>query len=148
MQEPAGQRGRAIPGKRSRSPLRLIGTNPNCQIKSRLLQNAMVDATIVKAIATDRAQRGTDRPGMATKILALTDALGNLVRFVLLPVLRYGGRRPVINDLAFEGFIADKALRQNFLIAILTSAAPRSSSHSIDGPPRLCRYAEIYKWRH
>ena len=86
---------------------------------------------------------------MTTKILALTDALrqSRPLRSPARPSLRYGGRRPVIDDLAFEGFIADKALRQNFLIAILTSAAPRSSSHSIDGPPRLCRYAEIYKWR-
>jgi hypothetical protein len=53
----------------------------------------MVDATIVKG-ATDRAQKGEG--GMATKILALTDALGNLVRFVLLPGHRFdtGGVAP------------------------------------------------------
>jgi DDE superfamily endonuclease len=40
VQEPAGQRGRAISGERSRSPRRLIGPpiQPNCQVKSRLLQ--------------------------------------------------------------------------------------------------------------
>ena len=42
-----------------------------------------------------RAQRGTEgqaigrSKGMTTKILALTDALGNLVRFVLLPGHRF-----------------------------------------------------------
>ena len=82
---------------------------------------------------------GRSKGGMTTKILALTDALGNLVRFVLLPGFDTVGVAPLIDDLAFEGFIADKALRQQFLIATSTSAAPRSSSHSIHGAPRLCR---------
>jgi hypothetical protein len=45
-----------------------------------------------KSIATDRAQKGSksqaighSKGGVTTKILALTDALGNLARFVLLP---------------------------------------------------------------
>ena len=107
----------------------------------------MVDATIVKVhrhgqgAKGDQSQAiGRSKGGMTTKILALTDALGNLVRFVLLPGFDTVGVAPLIDDLAFEGFIADKALRQQFpSLPTLTSAAPRSSSHSIDGAPRLCR---------
>ena len=43
---------------------------------------------------------GRSKGGMTTKILALTDALGNLVRFVLLPGHRYDtvGVPPLIED--------------------------------------------------
>ncbi len=42
---------------------------------------------------------------MTTKILALADALGNLVRFRLLPGQRYDtvGVAPPIKDAAFDG---------------------------------------------
>ena len=52
---------------------------------------------------------------MTTKILALTDALGNLVRFVLLPGHRYDtvGVPPLIEGLAFGGLIADMAFDSN-----------------------------------
>ncbi len=48
---------------------------------------------------------------MTTKILTLTDALGNLVRFELLPGHRFDtvGVAPLIEDLDFDGLIADKA---------------------------------------
>jgi hypothetical protein len=46
---------------------------------------------------------------MTTKILALTDALGNLVRFVLLPGQRYDtvGVAPLIQGIEFESLIAE-----------------------------------------
>ncbi|MGY4327351.1 hypothetical protein ACVWWG_001768 [Bradyrhizobium sp. LB7.2] len=52
---------------------------------------------------------------MTTKILALTDALGNLVRFVLLPGQRFDtvGVPPLIEGLAFNALIADKAFDSN-----------------------------------
>ena len=52
---------------------------------------------------------------MTTKILALTDALGNLVRFVLLPGHRFAtvGVAPLIQDLEFGALIADKAFASN-----------------------------------
>ena len=52
---------------------------------------------------------------MTTKILALTDALGNLVRFILMPGHRFDtvGVAPLIDGLAFDGFIADKAFDSN-----------------------------------
>ena len=70
---------------------------------------------------------------MTTKILALTDALGNLVRFVLLPGQRFDtvGVAPLINGIDFDALIADKAFDANAIIEISTSAAQRSSSPSI-----------------
>src|SRR4051794_40698864 len=58
---------------------------------------------------------------MTTKILALTDALGNLVRFVLLPGQRFDtvGVPPLIEGLTFEALIADKAFDSNAIIADL-----------------------------
>ena len=58
---------------------------------------------------------------MTTKILALTDALGNLVRFVLLPGHRFDtvGVAPLIDGIAFGGLIADKAFDSNAIIAEL-----------------------------
>jgi hypothetical protein len=58
---------------------------------------------------------------MTTKILALTDALGNLVRFVLLPGQRFDtiGVPPLIEGLTFEALIGDKAFDSNAIIANL-----------------------------
>ena len=44
---------------------------------------------------------------MTTKILALTDALGNLVRFVLLPGNRYDtiGVAPLIENIEFDALL-------------------------------------------
>ena len=46
---------------------------------------------------------------MTTKILALTDALGNLVRFVLMPAQRFDtvGVPPLIEGVSFDELIAD-----------------------------------------
>ena len=56
---------------------------------------------------------------MTTKIVALTDALGNLVRFVLLPGQRYDtlGVAPLIEGIEFGALIADKAFDANWIIA-------------------------------
>jgi hypothetical protein len=61
---------------------------------------------------------------MTTKILALTDALGNLVRFVLLPGQRFDtvGVPPLIEGLAFDALIADKAFDSNAISADFPSA--------------------------
>ena len=58
---------------------------------------------------------------MTTKVLALTDALGNLVRFVLLAGQRFDtvGMAPLIDGLSFGGLIADKAFDSNSIIADL-----------------------------
>ena len=51
---------------------------------------------------------GKSKGGMTTKTLALTDALGNMVRFVLLPGQRFDtvGVAPLIKDIEFGGLIA------------------------------------------
>ena len=49
--------------------------------------------------------------GWATKIIALTDALGNLVRFTLIPGQHYDtiGVAPLIKQADFKALLADKA---------------------------------------
>jgi transposase len=88
---------------------------------------------------------------MTTKILALTDALGNLVRFTLLPGHRFDtvGVAPLIEGLSFGGLIADKAFDSN---AIIENLNERGAKVIIAQHPRRARPlpldAELYKWRH
>jgi transposase len=88
---------------------------------------------------------------MTTKILALTDALGNLVRFVLLPGHRFDtvGVPPLIDGLSFGGLIADKAFDSNALVAELDE---RGATVVIAQHPRRTKPLgvdrEMYKWRH
>jgi transposase len=88
---------------------------------------------------------------MTTKILALTDALGNLVRFVLMPGHRFDtvGVPPLIDGLSFEGLIADKAFDSNAIIAELDERGAKVviSQHPRRTTPRNID-AELYKWRH
>ena len=88
---------------------------------------------------------------MTTKILALTDALGNLVRFVLLPGHRFDtiGVSPLIQDVEFGGLIADKAFDSNAIIADLNERGAKAviSQHPRRSTP-LQIDAEVYKWRH
>src|SRR6266481_3597739 len=94
---------------------------------------------------------GRSKGGMTTKILALTDALGNLVRFVLLPGQRYDtvGVAPLIKDVEFDGFIGDKAFDANGIVSELTR---RRAKIVISQHPRrtdpLDIDLEVYKWRH
>lgn len=88
---------------------------------------------------------------MTTKILALTDALGNLVRFRLMPGNRHDsiGVPPLIERIEFGGLIADKAFDNNALVAELNERGAKIviSQH----PARAQKIkidAEIYKWRH
>ena len=88
---------------------------------------------------------------MTTKILAPTDALGNLVRFVLLPGHRFDtlGVSPLIQDIEFGGLIGDKAFDSNAIIADLDA---RGAKIVISQHPRRAKPldidAEVYKWRH
>jgi transposase len=88
---------------------------------------------------------------MTTKILALTDALGNLVRFVLLPGQRFDtvGVAPLIEGVEFDGLIGDKAFDTNPLIADLDERGAKVviSQHPRRAQPRVID-AEVYKWRH
>ena len=88
---------------------------------------------------------------MTTKIVALTDALGNLVRFVLLPGQRCDiiGVPPLIEDIAFGGLIADKAFDTNAIVAELDERGAKVVISQHPGRALKRRIdAEIYKWRH
>ena len=88
---------------------------------------------------------------MTTKILALTDALGNLVRFLLLPGERHDtvGVEPLIRDIDFGGLIADKAFDSNWIIEDLNA---RGAVICISQRPQRLQKLDIdeemYKWRH
>ena len=86
-----------------------------------------------------------------TKILALTDALVNLVRFELLPGNRYDtiGVGPLIEGIEFDALLADKAFDANWIIEdlnergaqiVISQRPQRKAPLEID--------LEIYKWRH
>src|SRR4051794_29747012 len=88
---------------------------------------------------------------MTTKILALTDALGNLVRFVLLPGQRFetAGVAPLIEGLEFGALIGDKVFDSNDIIADLDDRGAKVviSQHPRRASP-LQIDTEMYKWRH
>jgi transposase len=88
---------------------------------------------------------------MTTKVLALTDALGNLVRFRLLPGHRFDtiGVAPLIDGVEFGALLADKAFDSNAIIVDLDKRGAKVviSQHSRRTVRRQID-AEIYKWRH
>ena len=89
--------------------------------------------------------------GRKSKIVALADALGNLVRFVLLPGQRHDtiGVPPLIEGVAFGALLGDKAFDADWLRADLDG---RGAAAVI--PPKTNRKAAIdfdrdmYRWRH
>lgn len=88
---------------------------------------------------------------MTTKILALTDALGNLVRFRLMPGNRFDsiGVAPLIDGIEFGALLADKAFDNNDIVADLDA---RGAKIVISQHPRRAKPipldTEMYKWRH
>lgn len=81
----------------------------------------------------------------------MTDRLGCLVRFVLLPGQRYDtvGVAPLIEGLTFGGLIADKAFDANWIIEEMTE---RGAEICISQRPQRLKPIEIdlelYKSRH
>ena len=108
--------------------------------------------------ARPRRKRGTQsqaigksRGGWTTKILALTDALGNLVCFILLPGQRSDtiGVAPLISDLELEALIADKAFDANWIIDELDQRGAKIVISQM--PQRVAPLSideDMYKWRH
>jgi hypothetical protein len=92
---------------------------------------------------------GKSKGGWTT--LALTDALGNLVRFVLLPDHRFDtiGVAPLIKDIEFGGLIADKAFDSNWIVEDLNERKAKIviSQHQRRTKP-LDIDKDLYKWRH
>src|SRR6201994_24948 len=108
--------------------------------------------------ARNRRKRGTQnqaigrsRGGLTTKIVALVDALGNLVRFVLLPGQRHDivAVAPLIEGVSFDALLGDKGFDADWLRADLDD---RGAAAVI--PPRSNRKVsidydkEMYRWRH
>ena len=88
---------------------------------------------------------------MTTKIVALVDAFGNLVRFLLLPGQAHDmkGVAPLIKDRSFGALLADKAFDANWLLGELNdrgaqAVIPPKSNRKIQRPYD----EEVYKWRH
>jgi transposase len=88
---------------------------------------------------------------MTTKILALADALGNLVRFELLPGHRFDtiGVAPLIKGIKFDALLGDKAFDSNWIVedlnqrgaqVIISQRPARAQKLKID--------AKMYEWRH
>ena len=81
----------------------------------------------------------------------MCDALGNLVKFVLLPGQRYDtvGVAPLIEDVEFAGLIADKAFDAHWILAALDQRGARAVI-----PQRRNRLIarefdqNVYAWRH
>ena len=88
---------------------------------------------------------------MTTKIVALTDALGQLVRFELLPGHRYDtlALAPLIDGLAFGALIADQAYDADWIVREVQA---RGAEVVIEQHPRRSRPLAIdrvkYGWRH
>jgi transposase len=94
---------------------------------------------------------GRSRGGWTTKIVALTDALGNLVRFELLPGQRFDtvGVPPLIAELEFGGLIADAAFDATWILEDLDARGAKVviAQHPRRARPRALD-TEFYKWRH
>ena len=88
---------------------------------------------------------------MTTKIVALVDALGNLVKFLLLPGQAHDmkGVAPLIEGVSFDALLADKAFDTD---GLLQDVDARGATAVI--PPKANRKIqreydeEIYKWWH
>ena len=94
---------------------------------------ALIDGTIVRVHRHGTGAKGTrhqaigrSRGGLTTKIVALVDALGNLSRFMLLPGQRHDsiGVSPLIEDIAFEALLGDKAFDIDWIRPNWTEEAP------------------------
>ncbi|WP_299479022.1 transposase [uncultured Paracoccus sp.] len=85
------------------------------------------------------------------KILALTDALGNLVRFELLPGHRFDtiGVAPLIEGVNFGALLGDKAYDANWIVEELDKRGAKVVISQHPGRAQKLKIdAEIYKWRH
>ena len=83
--------------------------------------------------------------------MALVDALGNLVRFVLMPANRYDtvGVAPLIERMEFGALLADKAFDSIWIIENMNARGAKIVI--FQRPQRLQPLAiddEMYKWRH
>ena len=88
---------------------------------------------------------------MTTKIIALVDALGCLVRFVLLPGQRHDMMdvQPLIDDVHFDALIAGKAFDAGWLREQLDQRGASAVIPSLANRKRPAAYDKhMYRWRH
>ena len=88
---------------------------------------------------------------MTTKIAALVDALGNLVRFTLLPGQRHDIKSvdDLLEGIDCEAFLGDKAFDAKALRARLAQEGIEAVIPQRKGAVGLIDYdREKYKWRH
>src|SRR3954447_23140446 len=144
-------------GWRVRSDLRGLGGRCGFCFAALRVEYVIVDGTIVRVHqhgtgakgGTHNQAIGRSRGGLT--IVALVDALGNLVRFVLLPGQRHdsAGVAPLLTDLDFAALLADKAFDSD---GFRTELDNRGAVAVI--PPKANRVTtipcdfEMYKWRH
>lgn len=79
------------------------------------------------------------------------DALGNLVRFVLMPANRYDtvGVAPLIGGIPFGAMLADKGFDSNWIIDDLNERGAKVViSQRLQRLKPLEVDDEVYKWRH
>jgi len=100
---------------------------------------------------TQKQAIGKSRGGLTTKIAALVDALGNLVRFVLLPGQRHDitSFDVLMAGIACLALIGDKAFDAGWLRQRLTSGGIEAVIPLREGTTgHPAHDAEKYKWRH
>lgn len=88
---------------------------------------------------------------MTSKIAALVDALGNLVRFVLLPGQRHDIKSvdKLMAGISCEAFLGDKAFDSHALRGRLAEAGIEAVIPLRKGTLGHCGHdPEKYKWRH
>jgi transposase len=100
---------------------------------------------------TVRQATGKSKGRWTTKILALTDALGNLVRFLLMPGNRNDtvGAVPLIKGSRFDALLSDKAFDSNWIIEDMNArGALICISQRPQRPAPLEIDMELHKSRH
>ncbi|RRD55897.1 IS5 family transposase, partial [Comamonadaceae bacterium OH2545_COT-014] len=94
---------------------------------------------------------GRLRGGMSAKILALCDALGNLVKFVLMPGQRHDSRgvRELIDGMKLQALLADKAFDADWLIQQLQAQGVQVVISQMPARRKPLPIDEhMYRWRH
>lgn len=88
---------------------------------------------------------------MTSKIAALVDALGNLVRFVLLPGQRHDIKSvdQLMEGISCEAFLGDKAFDAKALRVRLAADGIEAVIPQREGAAEIYEHdREKYKWRH
>jgi len=127
--------------------------------KNSDMEYTMIDATIVKVHrhgqgakgGTQTQAIGKSRGGISTKILALVDGLGNLVRFILMPGQRgeTTGVVALMEGIECGSFLGDKAYDADWLREMLAKKGIEAVIPARKGRKAPALHdKEKYKWRH